>query len=202
MPQLVGSDSGLQSLAAVCCRARSSQPDRQCPCTSGIDISGIWGQSKEAKNPLIALIRGSHLVLSVKSESSRQILDVTWIKQYRLLLCKPAWSGPTLLLWPAVFYIARATFKMFKCRLEIMLWEDSDIIGCMEKILTYRFLPSPFPHLNHDKQTCPYCHHSPWYFWYADFPPQHSFSPPCPYTGWRGTSIGKGLAPWAAGSES
>lgn len=32
--------------------------------------------------------------------------------------------------------------------------------------------------------------------------PQYSFSPPCPYTGWRGTSTGKGLAPCAAGSES
>lgn len=32
---------GCRAWLQVCCRARSSEPDRQCPCTPGIAISGI-----------------------------------------------------------------------------------------------------------------------------------------------------------------
>lgn len=42
---------------------------------------------------------------------------------------------------------------------------------CTEKIFTCRFPLSPFPHLNHEKQTGIYCHHPPWHFWHIGFSP-------------------------------
>lgn len=147
---------------------------------------------------LIAQVPASCLVLSLKSESFRQILDVTWIKQYRLRLCNPASSGQTLLVCADHFQNVQVQ------KLKIMHLEKTDIIGCIEKVFPWQIspfllllfkswktnrhlLPAPLPL---DISGIQFFH------------PQHLCPPPCPHIQWRSTQDWEGLAACAVGSES
>ena len=112
----VFSESGLQSVAAGLLQGQELEPGRQGSCSPVTFICGTWGWSWEADNAPVVQIPRSSPVLALTFESSKQFLDVTWVKWHRLPLCNPVWLGQTLLFHAGVIYIPRVTFKMFKCK--------------------------------------------------------------------------------------